>query len=188
MKRLSFAALALASAFTFAPAGLSAQGCWVARGDASDRPSPLDSAVVSVGDATAKVCFGAPSARGRTLVGGDPHPFGEPWRTGANEASTIHLDFDATVAGVDVAAGSYSFYTVPGGDSWGIHLNSVVERWGIPINDEVAANDVGAGTAPAFENEHVETLDMTFENVSDDGATLVLRWEGYRVEIPVLRQ
>ena len=188
MKRITFAALALASAFAFVPAGLSAQGCWVARGDASDRPSPLDSAVVSVGGDVAKVCFGAPSARGRTLVGGEAHPFGQPWRTGANEATTIHLGFDATVAGVAVSAGSYSVYTVPGEDSWGVHLNSVVERWGIPINDEVTASDVGAGTAPAFENEHVETMDITFENVTDDGATLVLRWEGYRVEIPVTRQ
>lgn len=188
MKKAVFATIALVSAFAVAPAGLEAQGCWVARGDASDRPSPLDSAVVSMGGDMVKVCFGAPSARDRMLVGGDIHPFGAPWRTGANEATSIHLPFAATVAGVAVPAGSYSLYTVPGADSWGIHLNSVVERWGIPITDEVMANDVGSGTAPAFGNDHTETMDMTFENASADAATLVLRWEAYRVEIPVARQ
>ena len=42
--------------------------------------------------------------------------------------------------------------------------------------------------APASSNDHVETMEMTFENASADAATLVLRWEGYRVEIPVARQ
>lgn len=188
MKNATFAAFALASVFALAPTGLEGQNCWVARGDAADRPSPLDSAVVSMGDDMVKVCYGAPSANDRTLVGGDIHPFGEPWRTGANEATSIHLPFAASVAGVDVAAGSYSLYTVPGADSWGIHINSVVERWGIPITEDVMADDVGSGTAPAFSNDHTETMDMTFENASADAATLVLRWEGYRVEIPVARR
>lgn len=188
MKNATFVTFALASAFVLAPADLQGQNCWVMRGDPADRPSPLDSAVVSMGGDMVKVCFGAPSANDRTLVGGDIHPFGAPWRTGANEATSIHLPFAATVAGAAVSAGSYSLYTVPGADSWEIHLNSVVERWGIPINEGVTANDVGSGTASAFDNDHTETMDMTFEDASADAATLVLRWEGYRVEIPVTRQ
>ena len=188
MKRAIFAFVALGATLALGPAPLQAQNCWVARGNPADRPSPLDSAVVSMGDDMVKVCYGAPSANDRELVGGDIHPFGQPWRTGANEASSIHLPFAATVAGVDVPAGSYSLYTVPGEDSWGIHLNSVVERWGIPINDDVQANDVGSGMAPASANDHVERLTLAFENASADAATLVLRWEGYRVEIPVARQ
>lgn len=185
MRRMNLAALALASAFTLAPAGLEAQNCWTS-GDTAGRPSPLDSAVVAMGDDVVKVCYGAPSAKGRTMVGdGGVHPFGQPWRTGANEATAIHLPFAATVAGVAVPAGSYSIYTVPGADSWGIHVNSVADRGGTQMN---AANDVGTGTAPAFANEHVETLAMTFENASADAATLVLRWESYRVEIPLARR
>ena len=189
MKRILFPAFALALAA--APADVSAQGCWLARGtaaEAAERPSPLDSAVVSLGDDMVKVCYGAPSARGRTLVGGDAHPFGDAWRTGANEATSIHLSFDATVAGVEVSAGSYSLYTVPGADSWGIHINSVVERWGIPISAEVTAGDVGSGTAAASASDHTEVMDFSFEDVSADGATLVLQWEGYRVDIPIARQ
>jgi hypothetical protein len=185
MRKIALAALTLAFAFALAPAQAEAQNCWI-NGNTADRPSPLDSAVVMMGDDVVKVCYGAPSARGRTMVGeGGVHPFGEPWRTGANEATSIHLPFAATVAGVEVEAGSYSLYTVPGADSWTIHVNSVADRWGTQMN---MANDVGTGDAPASANEHVETLAMTFENASADAATLVLRWEGYRVEIPVARR
>ena len=130
MKKATFATMALVSAFALGPVGLEGQNCWARSDNPGDRPSPLDSAMVTMGGDMVKVCYGAPSANERTLVGGDTHPFGAPWRTGANEATSIHLPFAATVAGVAVPAGSYSLYTVPGADSWGIHVNSVVERWG----------------------------------------------------------
>ena len=188
MRNWIFGAAALVSMMAMGPAALDAQNCWVMRGDPADRPSPLDSAVVDMGGEMVKVCYGAPSARGRTLVGGDPHPFGQPWRTGANEATSIHLPFAATVAGVEVDAGSYSLYTVPGDDSWEIFVNGTVERWGIPMNAGVAEANVGSGMASAFANEHTERLTMSFENAMANSATLVLRWEGYRVEIPVARR
>ncbi len=188
MKNAAFAAIAFVSVFALGAVDLDAQSCWTRSADPGDRPSPLDSAMVMMGDDMVKVCYGAPSVRGRTLVGGDMHPFGAPWRTGANEATSIHLPFAAMVAGVAIPAGSYSLYTVPGADSWGIRVNSVVERWGIPINAGVEADDVGSGSAAVFDNDHVETMEMAFENASADAATLVLRWEGYRVEIPIMRR
>ncbi len=188
MKRSTLGLLALVAAFAVAPQALEAQNCWV-RGNLADRPSPLDSAVVSMGDDVVKVCYGAPSANDRTLVGGDIHPHGAPWRMGANEATAIHLPFAATVAGVAVPAGSYALYAVPGADTWEIFVNSVSDRWGRPaFNDDIAANDIGSGSAMASANDHVETLSMSFENASANAATLVLRWEGYKVEIPVARQ
>lgn len=189
MKNWILGAVALVSVMAMGPAALDAQDCWVMRGDPADRPSPLDSAVVDMGGEMVKVCYGAPSARDRTMVGsGGEHPFGQPWRTGANEATSIHLPFAATVAGVEVDAGSYSLYTVPGEDSWGIFVNRTVERWGIPINAGVSEANVGSGTAPSFDNEHTERMTMSFENAMANSATLVLRWEGYRVEIPVARR
>ncbi len=188
MKRSTLGLLALVAAFAVTPQALEAQNCFV-RGDTADRPSPLDSAVVGMGDDMVKVCYGAPSARGRTLVGDEIHPHGAPWRMGANEATSIHLPFAATVAGVAVPAGSYALYAVPGEDSWEIFVNSVWERWGRPaFNDDIAANNIGSGSVMASANDHVETMDLSFENASANAATLVLRWEGYKVEIPVARQ
>ena len=42
--------------------------------------------------------------------------------------------------------------------------------------------------APSYDNEHTERMTMSFENAMAGSATLVLRWEGYRVEIPVTRR
>ena len=41
--------------------------------DAAERPSPPDSVEIPLGEATAKLCYGRPSAKGRVMVGGqDP--------------------------------------------------------------------------------------------------------------------
>lgn len=188
MKKIVLTAFALVSVAAASPAGVGAQNCWV-RGDLDDRPSPLDSAMVAVGGAEVKVCYGAPSARGRTLIGGEGHrnayPFGSTWRLGANEATSIHLPFAASVAGVDVDAGSYSLYAVVGETSWEIHVHGVAERWGVPIDGE---GDVGSGSVPVSTGDHVERLAMSFEDASDEGATLVVAWEGYQAEVPVRRR
>lgn len=188
MKNWIPGAALLAAVMAMSPAALDAQNCWVRSGDPADRPSPLDSAVVDMGGDMVKVCYGAPSAKGRMLVGGDLHPFGQPWRTGANEATSIHLPFAATIAGVAVEAGSYSLYTVPGEDSWEIFVNGTVERWGNSFGAGDIAANVGSGMAPSFANDHTERMTMSFENAMAGSATLVLRWEGYRVEIPVTRR
>lgn len=179
-------AMILGTALVFGASGLEAQAC-PGGGDTAERASPPDSAVAVMGDDMVKVCYGAPSARGRTMVGGEAHPYGTRWRLGANEATAIHLPFAASVAGVDVPAGSYSLYAVVGEESWDIVVNGSAERWGRPINDEVMASDIGSGTVPTAANDHVERLTMSFEDVSADSATLVVEWEAYRVEVAVVR-
>ena len=59
MKRSTLGWLALVAAFAVAPQALEAQNCWV-RGNLADRPSPLDSAVVAMGDDVVKVCLRRP--------------------------------------------------------------------------------------------------------------------------------
>ena len=73
----------------------------------ADRPSPLDSVAIPLGDQVATLCYGRPSTRGRDMVGG-LDPFGQPWRMGANEPTTLHLPFAARVGTVDLEPGSYS--------------------------------------------------------------------------------
>ena len=93
-------------------------GCWTTSTpeQLAERPSPLDSAIVTLGDAQAKVCYGRPAARGREVMGALVR-FGEIWRFGANEATSIHLPFPADIGGLRVAPGAYSLYVVPGAES-----------------------------------------------------------------------
>jgi hypothetical protein len=166
-----------------------ASACWI-RGSAdriAGRPSPLDSTVIDVGGATVKVCYGRPSARGRQIMGGLV-PFDEPWRFGANEATAIHVPFPAEIAGVQVRPGTYTLYVIPGESSWRIAVNGSAQRWGVPINEKVRAQDVGTGTVNVEKlNEHVETLTLKFTQPTGNATELVVEWEKTRVRIPVRR-
>ena len=158
----------------------SAELSCVVMGDAEGRQSPLQELRFASGGGDALLCYGAPSARGRDIMGGLV-PFGEPWRLGANEPTTLHLSAATSVGGVAVEAGSYSLYATPGESEWEFHVNSNFERWGIPIDDDVRASDVGSFSAtPSATAEMVEM--MTFEHV--DGA-LRLSWENTQIDIPL---
>src|SRR6195256_3664527 len=88
--------------------------CWI-RGAAdklAERPSSLDSIAVQIGGGTLKLCYSRPSARGRKVMGGLV-PFDQPWRLGANEATTIRIPFAAEIAGGRVEPGPYTVYPVP---------------------------------------------------------------------------
>jgi len=148
--------------------------------EAAERTSPLRTVSFSYEGGEALLCYSAPSARGREIMGGLV-PFGEEWRTGANEPTAIHLTAALTIGGVELKPGSYALYTVPGEDEWQFFLNSTYERWGIPITEEVRATEVGSFTAtPEATDEMIEML--TFSHA--DGA-IIMEWENTRLRIPV---
>ena len=159
---------------------VSAELSCVVMGDVEGRQSPLQELRFLAGGGEALLCYGAPSARERVVMG-ELVPFGEPWRVGANEPTTLHLSADAMVGGVSLAPGSYSLYATPGESEWEFHLNSNFERWGIPIDAEVRSAEIGSFSAmPSATAEMVEM--MTFEHM--DGA-LRLSWENTQVDIPL---
>ena len=160
-------------------------GCWVrgSRASLSSRASPLDSVVARLGGAEVKVCYGRPSARGRAIMGGLV-PFSEPWRLGANEATTIHLPVAARFGDVALKPGVYSLYAIPAPSNWQIVVNETAERWGIPIDGAVRAHDVGSVTVPSERTDApVETLTMRLEPAGADALALVVEWERTRVRV-----
>ena len=152
----------------------------------AERPSPLDSVSIELGDAAAKLCYGRPSARGREMVGGED-PFGVPWRFGANEPTTIHLPFPATIGSVEVEPGSYSLYAIPEEGPWTIVVNGNTNRWGVPISPAVRSDDIGSFDVSPESADHVEQLTFRFDGVGSAG-TLVYAWEGVVLRIPIARR
>ena len=65
-------------------------------------------------------------------------PYGEVWRTGANEATEITVTKDVLIGGKKLAAGTYSLFTTPGADSWKFHFNSLLGLDGTGYYDAVA--------------------------------------------------
>lgn len=151
--------------------------------EARARPSPLSETAFSVGGFAGTLCYGAPSANGRVIMGGLV-PFGEIWRLGANEATAIHLAGPALVGGVQLEAGSYSLYAIPGETEWTFFINTNVNRWGIPVDEGVRGTEVGSFTA-AVEALAAPVETLTFRYELWDGGTmgdLVLEWENTRVK------
>lgn len=182
----------LAAAATFAPEvrarSVSDVACapMAERMALEGRPSPYDSTFVALGSGQVKICYGRPSARGRTMIGGEPHPFGEPWRLGANEPTTLHTEVALRIGEMTVTPGSYSLYAIPGEESWEIVVNRSVDRWGIPISGAVRAEDIGSVRVPRERpSAPVETLTLTFGTPTGGSVPLVIEWESFRVTLPV---
>jgi hypothetical protein len=155
------------------------------------RASPYDSAMIHLGDDHALVCYGRPSARGRTILGGEQVPFGQLWRTGANEPTILHLPFAARVANIGLEPGSYSLYTIPGEREWTVILNRSTAQWGheSQYTEAVRAQEVGRAAVPVERTaEHIETFTIRSEPAGADRADMVLEWERTRVRVPVTRR
>ena len=152
------------------------------------RKSPLDSLTFSIAGQPVKVCYGRPSARGRTMLGAKPVPFGKLWRTGANEPTIFYAPIPLRVAGLNVPPGVYSLYTVPGPREWEIIVNRSTSQWGEEgkYTDEVKAQKLGRSKAKAEAlKTPVETFTIKAEPEGDKAASLLLDWEKTRVRIPV---
>jgi hypothetical protein len=185
--RAVFAGLVLA--LTASPAAAQDMACpFRAGADPATRPSPLDSVSFTVGGQAAKVCYGRPSLKGRHMVGGEAVPFGEVWRTGANETTKFITAAPMMVGSIEVPAGMYALYSVPGAQEWILIVNKAHEQWGHErsYTDEVKAQDLGRTTAKAETlASPVETFTIRAEPQADGSAHLILEWETTRVRVPV---
>jgi len=152
------------------------------------RKSPLDSLTFSVSRQPVKVCYGRPSSRGRVMIGGTNVPFGKLWRTGANEPTIFFTPVAITVAGIKVAPGKYSLYSVPGPKQWQVIVNRSTSQWGEESNytDKVKAQEVGRATVTSEQlAAPVETFTIRSEPAGAKGVDLLLEWEKTRLRIPI---
>jgi hypothetical protein len=147
------------------------------------RSSPIGTTFVRVDGTPVKICYGRPAARGRTMLGGSRVPFGQLWRTGANEPTTIIAPIGLVVAGVQIPAGRAALYTIPGPESWEIILNASTSQWGLETEyrDAIRSRELGRAIVPSEQSDSfVERLTFL-----PDSAGVVLAWERTRVRIPI---
>lgn len=129
----------------------------------------------------ARVLYSRPQTRDREIFG-KLVPYGEVWRTGANEATEITLYQDMLVAGKTIKKGTYTLFTIPQENEWTIILNNSTNIWGAydyHVEQDVARITVPVKQAPT----RIEALSMTFEPI-DNGAKLQIGWDDRYVEVP----
>ena len=146
------------------------------------KPSPPASASCDLGGKSIKTNYSSPRMKGRKIYG-ELVPFGEVWRTGANEATTFVTSGDVVVGGKTVPAGSYTIFTVPAADKWTLIINKKTGEWGIPYkyeSDELARVDMKVSKLPA----PVENFKISYEK-SGSGCTLQIDWESTRASVDI---
>ena len=144
-----------------------------------DIPSPMKELSASFGETEVKIVYGSPSVKGRELYGGLV-PYGDVWRTGANEATTFEASADVEVGGKTLPAGKYGFFTIPGENEWTLVFNSVSDQWG--AYDYDADKDVLRVTAtPAASDDMSETMEF----MRTDENTLAYHWGNLTVPFSV---
>ena len=128
-----------------------------------------------------KISYGQPSKRGRVIFG-ELVPYGEVWRTGANNATEITFAKDGTFGGKPVKAGTYSLFTIPGEKEWTFILNSELKQWGSYKYNEIKDKDVLQVKVPSstISGDPVEKLTITLP-----AGKLVIEWDKTKVEVPV---
>jgi len=147
------------------------------------RPSPAASAECKFSDGkTIKVDYSSPRAKGRKIYGGLV-PYGEVWRTGANEATTFVTSANLTIDGKEVPAGNYTIFTIPNQDKWTLIISKKTGEWGIPYkyeSDELGRYDMSVSKTPA----PVEDFTISFHEMGS-GCHMYLDWENTRATIEI---
>jgi len=144
--------------------------------------SPETTTQIDQNGVSVKVVYSQPSKRGRTIFG-DLVPYGQVWRTGANEATTIEFDQHVVVAGQPLDKGRYSLWTIPGEESWIVIFNKETGQWG---TDYDQTQDVLRVPVAARKREAVaEQFYISFAP-REGGTTLLLTWDQTEVVVPVL--
>jgi hypothetical protein len=146
------------------------------------RPSPAAKVSQVVGLTEIAVEYSSPAVKGRKIWGGLV-PYGEVWRTGANQATKITFTKDVTIANTAVPAGSYAFFAIPTANEWTLILNKDFNQNGTD-NYKQATDIVRVQVLPKPIPPR-ERLAYAISDFTDEAASVDLEWEKLRVSLPV---
>lgn len=169
------------------------------------RASQKASVTQTIGVTDVTITYSRPAVKGRTVWGDPPAdksgeatlddgrarpagmalvPNGHVWRTGANEATMFVVTDDVTINGQPLAAGKYSLHTIPGKDEWTVIFNKDDGQWGSFAYD-AKKDALRVKTKPEWVTDSKEFLTFGFESLTEDSASVYLRWEKIKVPFNV---
>ena len=166
--------LSIASAFIFL-IGISVADAQVKLPAASSSQTVTQ----ALGIKTVTLTYQRPNVNGRVVFGGLV-PYGQVWRTGANNIPNITFEEDVHIEGHSVPAGTYGLFTVPNKNEWTIILSKNPKQWGAyqyKETDDLLRFNV----KPQALAKKVETFTIDFENVTTKSTVITLAWENTKV-------
>lgn len=146
-------------------------------------PDASQSASVTqrIGTTDIAIEYHRPGVKGRVIFGGLV-PYDQPWRLGANEPTTLEISDPVRIEGVEIPAGKYSFFAIPGRDSWTMVLNK--DPQGAFGYDPAAENQFRFTVRPVAVPK-TEWMRFTIDPVTPESARIALHWDDVAVPMNV---
>ncbi len=165
--RRAFVASALVAALAVPAAGLVAAQ--------EKRASPHDTVKATIDGANVSITYGRPYMKGRKVFGGLV-PYGQVWRTGADEATILTTDKALMIGPIHVNPGKISLYSLIDDKTWKLVLNKQVGQWG---TEYAQAQDLARVDAKVEKlSAPVEQFTIAIEkNPAGKGGLIVMQWE-----------
>ena len=149
--------------------------------------SPEDTVTYTKGDLSLEVFYNRPSKKDRVIFG-ELVPYGQVWRTGANEATTFETNKSITIAGNQLPKGKYTLWTVPNESSWDVIFNSKMYDWGVNFDGTSIKEDNADVLTVSVPVEKLPSSTEQFTISIDEGAEgtrMSLEWDDVRVYVPI---
>lgn len=144
--------------------------------------SPEASVSQTLGLTELRVSYHRPATNGRQ-VWGTLVPYGQVWRAGANENTTVSFSTPVSVNGTALPAGTYGLHMIPTAGDWTVIFSKEAGAWGSFSYDP--KEDAARVTAKPQAAPHEERLSYSFDEPTADSVQLALRWEKLRVPIEI---
>lgn len=124
----------------------------------------------------------------RPLVNGRPVwgklvPYGQVWRAGANENTTISFSDPVSIEGKPLDRGTYGLHMLPTADSWTIIFSKNSTSWGSFTYDQ-KEDALRVMVKPQPTDMH-NALTYDFDDLTRDSAVVTMRWEKLAVPFKV---
>jgi hypothetical protein len=153
-----------------------------------DLPRQSQHAMVTqrIGITDITVNYHRPLANGRQ-VWGKLVPYGQAWRAGANENTTVTFTDPVTIEGQPLDKGTYGLHMIPGENQWTVIFSKMSIAWGsftYKQDEDALRVNVKPQTA-----EFHDALTYDFDDVKPDSTVVTLRWDKvavpFKVEVKV---
>jgi hypothetical protein len=144
--------------------------------------SPRMTTSVAIEGKKITVGYGAPSMRGRRIMGALV-PYGEVWCAGANDATSLDTEADLDINGLKVPKGSYTLWALPNPAEWKLIVNKETGQWHTEYRErfDLGRVKMNLKSLPS----PVERLKIELTPAGANKAMLALLWETTEASIPI---
>lgn len=146
------------------------------------RPSPDATVSQFIGVTKITIDYSSPAVKDRKIWG-ELVPFGQVWRTGANEATTITFSDAVSINGNELAAGTYGIHSIPNENEWEIIFSKDTPVDGGSTFDP--KKEILRIKAKPEEHYFMERMTFLFTDVTNNSGNVELVWDKLKVPFKV---